>query len=685
MKVYDGSVLPRLRRRLPLALFLGVPSVLILPVLARGQMLGGADVASVFHYSRIAIADAFREGRLPVWDPHVMAGFPLLAAVQGAVFYPPTWLCLILPAGPFWTLTAGLHLVFAGVFAHRWMERGLGLNRWSATAGALVWMISGYISGHLAAGHVNYVWAYPWIPALLWRLERYLAAPTLRRGLLLALVLAMLFLAGVPQFVLFAALLVLARLGHFVGRSVDGRRDRAVQALRSAGWLTLGLAWSAPQLFPALELAGEMQRGGGGGLASVLDYSLKPADLGRLLIPPVRTSTPWWETCGYIGGAAFLLTLATVLGKHPQRYFWAAVAAVALILALGDTVPFYGGFVAVVPGAGWFRGPGRYLLLFTLAMAGLAGIGFEALWNRGSRGPRVLAGLLALAALGQLGHFAFLSIPGMTTSTMRMPIGVRDDLRSECGLEYRVANGWPDVAFIGKCQAEGIDQVCGYEPMMLRRYTELMNAARGAPHDTDFVIMASVDAHLAVRMLAVRAWLREPRAKGDLRIEPVRDPFPRSWVVNNAVVVEDRGKRLHTIGFGPWDPRKTVILESYPEEAPPTPTEAPAGKSKVLAKGPGWYEIEAENAADAYLVLSEAYYPGWTATVDGKKTDVLPANHLIQTIRLPAGKHVVHFRYRSRFLGLGFVVAALAALVPVGLLVRRHRRELALQRLPGAP
>jgi len=52
---------------------------------------------------------------------------------------------------------------------------------------------------------------------------------------------------------------------------------------------------------------------------------------------------------------------------------------------------------------------------------------------------------------------------------------------------------------------------------------------------------------------------------------------------------------------------------------------------------------------------------------------------------LPAGKHVVRFQYRSRFLAIGFVVAALAALVPVGLLVRRHRRQLALQRLPGAP
>jgi uncharacterized membrane protein YfhO len=105
----------------------------------------------------------------------------------------------------------------------------------------------------------------------------------------------------------------------------------------------------------------------------------------------------------------------------------------------------------------------------------------------------------------------------------------------------------------------------------------------------------------------------------------------------------------------------------------------------VLARGPGWYEIEAENEADAYLVLSEAWYPGWTAEVDGRSVEVLPANHLIQTIRLPAGKHVVRFQYHSRFLGLGFAVAALAVLVPVGFLVRRHRQELALQRLPGAP
>ena len=156
-----------------------------------------------------------------------MAGFPLLAAVQGAVFYPPTWLCVLLSAGTFWTLSAWAHLILAGVFAHRWLERGLGVGTWAALAGAVVFMLSGYLMGHLYAGHVNYVWAYPWMAALLWRLERYLAAPTLKRGVLSAVVLAMLFLAGVPQFVFFAGLIVFGRGLHFILAEREGRKDRA--------------------------------------------------------------------------------------------------------------------------------------------------------------------------------------------------------------------------------------------------------------------------------------------------------------------------------------------------------------------------------------------------------------------------------------------------------------------------
>ena len=668
----------RLRRWFPVALFLGIPSFLVFPILIRGQMLAGADVLSVFHYSRIVIADAFRGGRLPTWDPHVMAGFPMLAEPQSAVFYPPTWLCLLLSAGAFWTVSAWMHLALSGVFAQRWLERGLGLNRWSATVGALVYMVSGFISGHVLAGHVNYVWAYPWIPALLWRLEERLAAPSLKNGVWLAVVLAMLFLAGVPQFVFFAGLLVIARLLHFILAGVDGRRDRARQSLRPVGWLLLGLAFCAPQLFPTLELIGEMQRGGGGTSPYYTDYSMKPREVGALIFPPSPSTSPWWETCGFVGGGVLLLTLAIYLGRHPQRYLWTGLAALALLLAFGDSLPVYRGFVTVVPGAGWFRGPGRYLLIFTLAMAGLAAIGFEALWNRGRRGPRLAGALLAVSALGQLLMFARPCFSGKPEDGLRMPAALRTTLQGLCGLEGRVVNGSPNAQLIGQCQAEGLDHVGGYEPMMLSRYAEVMNVARGAPADSLMVILASAGEHRVLWMLAARVWVTH-------RPQTTLNPLPRAWVVNNAVVLEDKAERLKILAEGPWDPEYTVILESYPKVAPPDPTKPRAGKARVLSKRPGFYELEAECDAPALLVLSEAYYPGWSATVDGRETEVVPANHLIQTIWLPKGKHLVRFEYRSRWLPLGFVVAVLAALVPVGLLVRHRRGQLALQRLPGAP
>lgn len=666
----------RLRTVLPLALFIGVPAVLILPILLSGKMLYGHDVVSVFHYSRIVIADAFRSGRLPVWDPHVMAGFPMLAEPQNAVFYPPTWLCIALPAGLFWTLSAGMHLSMAGAFAQRWLERGLGLGPWAAMTGGFVWMLSGFSVGHLYAGHVNYVWGWPWIPALLWRLERQLAAPTLKRGVLLATVLAMLFLAGVPQFVFFAGLLTIARLGLFVLSSREGRKDRLKRSGQVLSWMGLGLLFCAPQLFPTLELIGQMQRLGTENEGFLLDFSMPLGELPRLALGGV-SSEYWWEACGFVGGATLLLAIAAFWGRHPQRVLWAVAGFVAVLLALGPALPLYRAFTAVVPGAGLFRGPGRYLLIFTLAAVALSCIGFETLWSREKKGYRIAAGLLAMASAVQLLVFA---APWLSErkapreQSLRWPAEFESAIRERVGLEGRVASarGVP-VTSIGKCQAAGVDQVGGYEPMMLRRYAEVMNAAQGSPIDTPFVFMASVGKHRVVDMLAVQLWIN-PDAEASRRQWAYSNYLPRAWVVNNAAVIESKEERLRILAHGPFDPSKSVILEEIPNEAPPVPTDEEAGRAKVLSRGPGRYVVQAHALADAYLVLSEAYYPGWEAEIDGRPVPVLPANHLLQAVRLPAGKHTVTFGYRSRFLGAGFAVALAAMLVPAGIALVRRRR-----------
>jgi len=651
-------------------------------------MLFGSDVVNVFLYSRMVIVEAFRSGHLPLWDAHTMAGFPLLAAVQGAVFYPPTWLCVAFSSGTFWTLSVWAHIALTGLFAQRWLVRGLGVSPRAALVGSAVAMLSGYIWDRVLAGHQNYVWAFPWIFGVLWRAERYLAGPGLKRGILVAGAFVMLTLAGVPQFLLFLGIMLLCRAVLFWRRAPEHRRH----LLRALGWLALGLLVCTPQLLPTIELASQMQRGNAEDRDFYLDLSLEPRYLPALIVGRAFIS----EGTASVGGAVPLLMIAALFRRRGQSLLWAGLALFGVLMALGPHTPLYGVFTTLVPGSGQFRAPARYLHFFAVGAVALAALGFDMLWEKGGRIPRGVAAVLAAAAAIQLAwlntsYVKFMSLPQGYNS---WPVEWSRHLRQECGTEYRVASAGKEalIVDVGRCQESGVDHVGGYDPMMLRRYAELINALRGAPLIQNMPLLASEAPHPAMDMLGARVWhfagatpdSSWPRWKKTDFYEN-SGALPRAWLVNNAVVSETAEERLRTIAKGPWDPRRTVILETYPNEAPPVPTEAPAGKARVLEKRPGYYEIEAENGADAYLVLSEAYYPGWEAHVDGRPVDVLPANHLIQTIRLPAGKHRVRFQYHSRLLGLGFAVAALAALVPVGLLVHRHRRQLALQRLPGAP
>jgi hypothetical protein len=57
--------------------------------------------------------------------------------------------------------------------------------------------------------------------------------------------------------------------------------------------------------------------------------------------------------------------------------------------------------------------------------------------------------------------------------------------------------------------------------------------------------------------------------------------------------------------------------------------------------------IETESEDAHWLVFSESYMPGWTATIDGTATPIYRANYLFQAVRVPAGKHAVHFVYHD--------------------------------------
>jgi uncharacterized membrane protein YfhO len=95
----------------------------------------------------------------------------------------------------------------------------------------------------------------------------------------------------------------------------------------------------------------------------------------------------------------------------------------------------------------------------------------------------------------------------------------------------------------------------------------------------------------------------------------------------------------------------------------------------ITAYRPDAIHLTARTSAEAYLVLSEVYYPGWRAYVDGRAVPILRANYAFRAVYLEPGYHEVRlvFEPLSWKVGLGISVATWFGLIAWGLLSWRGR------------
>jgi uncharacterized membrane protein YfhO len=76
--------------------------------------------------------------------------------------------------------------------------------------------------------------------------------------------------------------------------------------------------------------------------------------------------------------------------------------------------------------------------------------------------------------------------------------------------------------------------------------------------------------------------------------------------------------------------------------------------------------VETESADDALLVLTDTYYPGWRAKVDGSDAEILRADYVFRAVVLPAGNHTVEFEFKPRSFLFGAALSCLGGLIWLG-------------------
>jgi hypothetical protein len=142
--------------------------------------------------------------------------------------------------------------------------------------------------------------------------------------------------------------------------------------------------------------------------------------------------------------------------------------------------------------------------------------------------------------------------------------------------------------------------------------------------------------------------------------------LPRAFVTHrlrNALAPEELLARLARPEFDP-------LLESYVEGAPELPSSdgAPRGTPATIVRdGESVVEIEATLAADGLVVLADAFYPGWRATVDGVPAPIYATNYLFRGVPVVRGTHRVRFEYRPRSVALGAALTLFGTLAIVAL------------------
>ena len=684
-----------------------------------------ADSVSAFQpftlYARTRLPSA------PLWNPFIGAGRPFHANAQSALFSPFTWPSLVLPFGFSLWMVCWLSWPLASVWAVLpWLLAAVDrvVRRPGAPAVAC---LAGVTALLFAGGHPESTF-HAGVVAVLFAALRSSRRPGRGRA-------ALAVVGGLAAGVLLAAVVLLPFLellrdssdvadrasrevlhakpkyvlGLFMpeywGRPTQAQIEPFIAARAwYAGALPLVLAGVAVLLRPTRERVA---------LAAAAAVSLAVA----LGIPPVFelvTALPGFHQAANTRlGVITCLCLALLAGAGlddlrtrpilPRRvWVWLGAVLVVPLLPVAARVPGEIGRAgdAVAVAAGLQRVHRAGLEALAPLAAGVAWLVFcgaaVALVWAAARG-RLGAGAVAAVALGltalDLFRFGMGENPAIPLDHARQPVtGAIRVLQSH--RPARFAGVVPDAGLVplpaDNGMRYGLYDARSYDYPVERRYDRLWRAAV-APKIEFFpptTLAKSDDRALRVLgLLGVRDLLQQtsdrplslPLAYDGREARIYANPHvqPRTWVVDRQRTVRGEDAALGAVTGAGFDPRAAAVVERPVAgiASGGGGAGAAAGSARLARYDPERVTVEASARDRSLVVLSDVWFPGWKATVDGRAAPVERVDYLLRGVAVPAGRHTVELRYAPASFRAGWIVSALTALGLLGWVLVARRRS----------
>lgn len=673
---------------------------------AFGPLHEASDLFAYFLPSQVYEARRLRALELPLWNPHQGGGLPVLATLQPGALYPARVLLLAFDVPTAMRLSALLHVLIAvgGTYA-------LALALGAPIAGAA---LAGTVFGGAFALPYLY-WPSSlesgvWLPVATLALLRLADTGRWRWALALGLSAGMPILAGGYQTSVYT---VYGLALFFLALLADRRRRAALLSASSLLSLTcaagLALATAAPQLLPTLAWSGEAVR---------QTTALRPEMIDAVADPLHKLGAFFWNRSilGQTTPLSLPIALLAALGFASAGAFGAlsgAATLLLLVLALGRGTPGFALYEAV-PGFAMFRMPQRlgFLIAFFAALGAALGVRALARSKRLGAGSRPLAALVAagaaLALLWPLSNLGLL--PWNVPQSVVERFATSDEmLRSVAGGSRALAiNGYGRGFLPRQGMTAGVRLLHDYEPMSSRRLARLLEAV--APEVADrrvtggwFYGFVPAQARLArpdlLDLVAVDTLFLSPPAEPPARIPPLerldefrgglvayRNPgaLPRAYLTGAARFAPDEDAARDLLLADSGATRRSPIVAGMPrDEAERALADASAARTvdeprpvALAVDRPEQLVAQVAVTRPSLLVVSDAWAPGWTASVDGDERRLWLVDAFVRGVVVRPGDRRVELRYRPPGFAAGLAIALAAwtmALLAVLVRALRHR------------
>ncbi|MBI1816116.1 MAG: YfhO family protein [Deltaproteobacteria bacterium] len=255
----------------------------------------------------------------------------------------------------------------------------------------------------------------------------------------------------------------------------------------------------------------------------------------------------------------------------------------------------------------------------------------------------------------------------------------------------------------------GIFSITDYEPLSLDRFARVYHAIEARrsdgsdPKDLPFIGFLELDPTpdnlrlldlMSVRFImshpldaAFTRKLTTPQSDWRLAFVP-RDgghefvyenpkALPRAYIVHDWEFAANESDAFVAITSPTFDRFRSAVVEAISGVRAVAALAPPRGLTEVSVASyePTRVVVRTRDDEPGYLVLTDTFYPGWVAEIDGRPVPIDRGNYLFRAVYVPGGPHTVTFDYRPNTFLIGVIVSLSASvLVCVGLVRTRSRK-----------